>query len=69
MIEGDITLLLAGVLAHSYFFGEYSFARVLFWGTLVAFSAITSPMPLAAVSARVLAIYVSIAETALGWSD
>ena len=30
MIEGDITLLLAGVLAHSYFFGEYSFARVLF---------------------------------------
>lgn len=34
MVEGDITLLLAGVLAHSYFFGEYSFARVLFWGTL-----------------------------------
>jgi membrane-associated protein len=34
MIEGDITLLLAGVLAHSHFFGEYSFARVLFWGTL-----------------------------------
>src|SRR3990172_5211750 len=34
MVEGDITLLLAGVLAHSYFFGEYSFARVLLWGTL-----------------------------------
>src|SRR5436190_13993029 len=34
MIEGDITLLLAGVLAHSYFFGDYSFARVLLWGTL-----------------------------------
>lgn len=34
LIEGDITLLLAGVLAHSYFFGEYSFARVLLWGTL-----------------------------------
>ncbi len=34
MIEGDITLLLAGVLAQSGFFGEYSFARVLFWGTL-----------------------------------
>ncbi len=34
MIEGDITLLLAGVLANSYFFGDYSFARVLFWGTL-----------------------------------
>ena len=33
-IEGDITLLLAGVLAHSAFFGEYSFARVLIWGTL-----------------------------------
>jgi len=34
MIEGDITLLLAGVLAHSYFFGEHSFAWVLFAGTL-----------------------------------
>ena len=34
MIEGDITLLIAGVLAHSQFFGEYSFARVLLWGTL-----------------------------------
>lgn len=34
MIEGDITLLLAGVLAHSHFFGDYSFARVLLWGTL-----------------------------------
>jgi len=34
MIEGDITLLLAGVLAHSALFGEYSFARVLLWGTL-----------------------------------
>ncbi len=34
MIEGDITLLIAGVLAHSGFFGEYSFARVLIWGTL-----------------------------------
>lgn len=37
MIEGDITLLLAGVLAHSYFFGEYSFERVLIWGTLGGF--------------------------------
>src|SRR5260221_2300409 len=34
MIEGDITLLLAGVLAHNDFFGSYSFARVLLWGTL-----------------------------------
>ena len=34
MIEGDITLLIAGVLAHSHFFGDYSFARLLFWGTL-----------------------------------
>jgi len=34
MLEGDITLLLAGVLAHSAFFGEYSFARVLLWGTI-----------------------------------
>lgn len=30
MIEGDITLMLAGVLAHSYF----SFPGVLLWGTL-----------------------------------
>ena len=29
MIEGDITLLLAGVLAHNDFFGSYSFARVV----------------------------------------
>ena len=34
MLEGDITLLMAGVLAHSGFFGNYSFARVLLWGTL-----------------------------------
>jgi len=34
MFEGDITLLLAGVLAHSAFFGPYSFAQVLIWGTL-----------------------------------
>lgn len=34
MIEGDITLLLAGVLAHSRFFGDYGFFWVLMWGTL-----------------------------------
>ena len=34
MLEGDITLLLAGVLAHSAFFGPYSFAQVLIWGTV-----------------------------------
>ncbi|MDQ3755590.1 MAG: DedA family protein [Acidobacteriota bacterium] len=34
IIEGDITLLLAGVLAHAGFFGEYSFAKVLAAGTL-----------------------------------
>lgn len=34
MIEGDLTLLIAGVLAHSAFFGEYSFAQVLLYGTL-----------------------------------
>ncbi len=33
MIEGDITLLLAGVLAHSQAFGEYSFGLVLAAGT------------------------------------
>jgi membrane-associated protein len=34
LLEGDITLLVAGVLAHSGFFGEYSFAKVLLAGTL-----------------------------------
>lgn len=34
MIEGDLTLLLAGVLAHSLFFGDHSFAWVLLAGTL-----------------------------------
>src|SRR4030095_14045987 len=34
MLEGDITLLLAGVLAHSAFFGPYRFAQVLTWGTI-----------------------------------
>src|SRR5260221_7717558 len=38
MIEGDITLLLAGVLAHNDFFGNYSFVRVLLWGTLGGFA-------------------------------
>ncbi len=33
-VEGDITLLLSGVLAHSDFFGHYSFLKVLFVGTL-----------------------------------
>jgi membrane protein DedA with SNARE-associated domain len=34
MVEGDITLLLGGVLAHSAFFGEYSFFKVVCAGTL-----------------------------------
>ena len=34
MLEGDITLLLAGVLAHGQAFGEYSFLLVLVVGTL-----------------------------------
>src|SRR5205823_12766200 len=43
MIEGDLTLLLAGVLAHSGFFDEglikgYGFAKVLLWGTLAGFA-------------------------------
>jgi membrane protein DedA with SNARE-associated domain len=33
MIEGDITLLLAGVLAHGMYFGDYSFLKVLGAGT------------------------------------
>ena len=38
MIEGDITLLLAGVLAHNRFFDDYSFVKVLLWGTLGGFA-------------------------------
>src|SRR5258708_25961689 len=34
MLEGDITVLLGGVLADSHFFGDHSFAWVLLWGTL-----------------------------------
>jgi membrane protein DedA with SNARE-associated domain len=34
MLEGDITLLIGGVLAHSSFFGPHSFFQVLLWGTL-----------------------------------
>jgi membrane protein DedA with SNARE-associated domain len=34
MVEGDITLLLAGVFANRRFFGDYSFAWVLLAGTL-----------------------------------
>ncbi len=33
-VEGDMTLLLSGILAHSGFFGPYSFIKVLFFGTL-----------------------------------
>jgi membrane protein DedA with SNARE-associated domain len=33
-VEGDITLLISGVLAHSNFFGAYSFLRVILFGTL-----------------------------------
>ena len=33
-VEGDITLLLSGVLAHSGFFGPWSFLKVYIFGTL-----------------------------------
>ncbi|MGB7068126.1 MAG: DedA family protein [Pyrinomonadaceae bacterium] len=33
-VEGDITLLLSGAMAHSGFFGPYSFFKVLLFGTL-----------------------------------
>jgi membrane protein DedA with SNARE-associated domain len=33
-VEGDITLLLSGVFAHSGFFGKYSFLKVIIFGTL-----------------------------------
>jgi Uncharacterized membrane-associated protein len=34
MVEGDITLLLSGVMAHSNFFGSYSFLKVFLAGTI-----------------------------------
>jgi len=42
MIEGDLTLLLAGVLAHSGFFDDglikgYGFAKLLLWGSIAGF--------------------------------
>lgn len=33
-VEGDITLLLSGVMAHSNFFGHYSFVKVFLAGTI-----------------------------------
>lgn len=33
-VEGDITLLISGAMAHSGFFGKYSFLKVFFAGTL-----------------------------------
>lgn len=33
-VEGDITLLLAGVLAHNGYFGQFSFLKVYVFGTL-----------------------------------
>jgi membrane protein DedA with SNARE-associated domain len=33
-VEGDITLLISGVMAHSEFFGPWSWIKVLFFGTL-----------------------------------
>src|SRR5580765_7207853 len=33
-VEGDITLLISGVMAHGGFFGSYSFFKVVFFGTL-----------------------------------
>jgi membrane protein DedA with SNARE-associated domain len=33
-VEGDMTLLLSGILAHTSFFGPYSFLKVVFFGTL-----------------------------------
>ncbi len=33
-VEGDITLLISGVMAHSEFFGPWSWVKVLFFGTL-----------------------------------
>ena len=62
MIEGDITLLIAGVLAHSGFFGEYSFAQVLIWGPSADAPATTSRILRAAHSAKVSENFVSTAS-------
>ena len=35
-VEGDITLLISGTMAHGGFFGEYSFLKVILFGTLGA---------------------------------
>jgi membrane protein DedA with SNARE-associated domain len=35
-VEGDITLLISGTMAHAGFFGPYSFAKVILFGTLGA---------------------------------
>jgi membrane protein DedA with SNARE-associated domain len=35
-VEGDITLLISGTMAHGGFFGQYSFAKVILFGTLGA---------------------------------
>ncbi|MBX3288245.1 MAG: DedA family protein [Acidobacteria bacterium] len=34
MVEGDITLLISGAMAQGGFFGDYSFIKVVFFGTL-----------------------------------
>ncbi|HBE83008.1 MAG: DedA family protein [Blastocatellia bacterium] len=34
MVEGDITLLISGAMAQGGFFGDYSFAKVVIFGTL-----------------------------------
>src|ERR1044072_6309358 len=43
VLEGDLTLLLAGVLAHSGFFDDgfikgYGFAKLVVWGTIAGFT-------------------------------
>jgi hypothetical protein len=58
VLEGDITLLLAGVLAHSGFFGEYSFAQVLFGERWLVVSATTSLTLPVVVSVRALENFV-----------
>ena len=35
-VEGDITLLISGTMAHGGFFGPYSFLKVILFGTLGA---------------------------------
>ena len=69
MIEGDLTLLLAGVLAHSYFFGDHSFAWVLLAGTLGGSVSDNIAYLRVASFAKAFATSAFIARPSRAWND